>query len=283
VTFHEVATEARGALRQVGISPVTAAMDADLLARHVAGWDLATWITRRSELADPGFLQQYAELIARRRTREPVAYIRGVQEFWGRDFEVQSGVLIPRPETELLVETAIEFLDAESAATVVDVGTGSGCIAITLALERPSAALHAIDISEDALDVARRNARRHGAERVQFTLGSYLAGAPADIDLIVSNPPYVAATARPAIPPEVRDFEPPVALFGGEDGMRDIRVLLTQSARHLAADGTLLFEMGDGQYAEVEEEIRRSEALVLEGMRDDLQGIPRVAVVRRRS
>jgi release factor glutamine methyltransferase len=283
VTFHEAALRARDALREVGISPATAAMDADLLARHATGWDLATWISRRAEPADAGFLEQYAALIARRQTREPVAYIRGVQEFWGRDFEVRSGVLIPRPETELLVETAIEFLNAHSTATVVDVGTGSGCIAITLALEHPAATVHAIDISEDALAVARQNAGRLGAHSVRFIKGSYLAAAPTDLDLIVSNPPYVAATARPAIPPEVKDFEPSVALFGGDDGLRDIRILLEQSTTSLARDGKLIFEMGDGQYEQVEDEISRMQLLQLEEMRDDLQGIPRVAVVRRKN
>ena len=282
MTFHEVATRARDALREVGISPPTAALDADLLARHAAGWDLATWITRRAEPADAVFVDHYQELIARRRTREPVAYIRGVQEFWGRDFEVRSGVLIPRPETELLVETALEVLGSRGTMTVVDVGTGSGCIAITLALEHPSAELHAVDISEEALVVARQNARRLGAHGVRFVKGSYLTGAPAEIDLIVSNPPYVASTARPAIAPEVRDFEPEVALFGGDDGLRDIRMLLSQSAGALAHDGTLVFEMGDGQFEQVEDEVRAMNVFVLEELRDDLQGIPRVAVVRRR-
>ena len=283
MTFHEAAAAARVALRQVGISPATAALDADLLARHAAGWDLATWSARRREAADASFEQRYAALIARRLTREPVAYIRGIQEFWGRDFEVCSSVLIPRPETELLVATASEYLHAHPDALVVDVGTGSGCIAITLSLEHPSAKLFAVDLSDEALTIARRNAERLGAApRVTFARGSYLSGTPTPVDLIVSNPPYVAATDRPAIPPEVKDFEPEMALFGGDDGLRDIKALLAQSVTALAADGVLMMEIGDGQYERVVAEIRTVPSLVLETMHADLQSIPRVAVVRRR-
>lgn len=281
MTYQEAASAARLALRGVGISSDTAALDADLLARHAAGWDLATWIARRSEAVDESFEEHYATLLARRLTREPVAYIRGTQEFWGRDFEVGSDVLIPRPETELLVELAIEHLRAAPDALVVDVGTGSGCIAITLALEQPSIRVHAIDVSDQALTVARRNAQRLGAPRIHFTTGHYLGGAPRPIDLIVSNPPYVAATDRPAIAPEVKDYEPSVALFGGDDGLRDIRVLLAQTATALAHDGVLMLEIGDRQAEVVEQEIGQMPALAVVEIRADLQGIPRVAVVRR--
>lgn len=281
MTYQEAAAAARVALRGVGISQDTAALDADLLARHVTGWDLATWIARRSEAADAFFEERYATVIARRLTREPIAYIRGTQEFWGRDFEVGSGVLIPRPETELLVELAVSHLSSKPNALVVDVGTGSGCIAITVALEHPSADVHAIDVSEEALTVARRNARRLGAPGINFVNGSYLAGAPTPIDLIVSNPPYVAATDRPAIAPEVKDFEPLVALFGGSDGLRDIRALLMHTVTALADDGVLMMEIGDRQAESVEQEIGDIAALSLVEIHTDLQGIPRVAVIRR--
>ncbi len=281
MTFHEAALAAREALRDVGISRNTATLDADLLARHAAGWDLATWIARRSETADAAFTERYTALIARRLTREPVAYIRGVQEFWGRDFEVGVGVLIPRPETELLVETANAYLQTRPQSLVVDVGTGSGCIAITLALEHPSATVYAVDISDEAVAIARRNAARLGAHGVSFITGSYLAGAPAAIDLIVSNPPYVAATDRPAIAPEVKDYEPAVALFGGDDGMRDIKALLSAAVTALTPAGTLMLEMGDGQVERVEDEVLSMGAWVIEDIRADLQGIPRVAILRR--
>src|SRR5690606_20168040 len=141
----EAAAKARGELIDAGISPAVAALDADLLARHAAGWNHATWIARRTETANETFLARYAELIARRRAREPVAYIRGVQECWGREFVATPAVLIPRPDTELLVEQALEVLADNPNLTVVDVGTGSGCIAITLALECQKPRVFAVD------------------------------------------------------------------------------------------------------------------------------------------
>ena len=129
-------------------------------------------------MADPGFSDQYAALISRRTAREPVAYIRGVQEFWGRDYLVTPAVLIPRPETELAIEVAQAFLRDRPEAVVADIGTGSGCIAITLALEHPAARIYATDISPAALAVARANATRHGAERIHFVAGAFLADVP---------------------------------------------------------------------------------------------------------
>lgn len=281
MTFFELVTAGRAQLARAGISSGTAALDADLLARHAVGWDHATWLSRRHEQAPPTFERRFADLIARRTTREPVAYVRGVQEFWGRVFHVTPAVLIPRPETELVVDAALPLIGARPGSRVVDVGTGSGCIAITLALECPSAEVCATDISEDALEVARRNASRLGASRVHFVRGSYLASLAPPIDLIVSNPPYVATTDRDALAPEVRDHEPGVALFAGHDGLHEIRGVLQHARQALTSAGRLVMEIGDGQAEDIAGEIAAVGGLVLLDIREDLQHIPRVAILQR--
>jgi release factor glutamine methyltransferase len=280
VTFHDFVAEARLELSRAGISPATAALDADLLARDVLRWDRARWLLHRDDTADESFRRKYTEVIARRVTREPVAYIRGVQEFWGRDFEVNSSVLIPRPETELTIEVALAHVAARPTSTVVDVGTGCGCIGITLALEHPGANIFATDVSEEALAIARVNAKRLGA-RLQLLKGPYLATAPRPIDLIVTNPPYVAERDRRALAPEVKDYEPAIALFGGDDGLREVRAMLDHACAGLASDGRLVMEIGYGQAEPVEQEFANFPELMLEEIRSDLQGIRRVVVVRR--
>ena len=282
MTFLALVLQARETLVRAGISSDTAAFDADLLARHACRWDRATWLAHRSDAADPAFEQAYAALIARRCTREPVAYIRGTQEFWGRDFLVTPDVLIPRPETELIVEAAIAIVKEQPDASIADVGTGSGCIAITLALECPGARVWATDISEEALVVARENASRLGvAERVSFVHGSYLAGVPQPLHLIVTNPPYVAERDRTGLAPEVGEHEPAVALFGGADGSRHVRALLREARDILPLNGHLVMEIGYGQILAIESEVQAVSGLTLEAIREDLQGIPRVLVVRR--
>jgi release factor glutamine methyltransferase len=280
VTFSEAASTARTRLIEAGILPETATLDAALLARHAAGWDLTTWLLKRTEPSNPQFLGRYDTLIERRLTREPVAYIRGVQEFWGREFEVTPDVLIPRPETELLVEQALAFLHARTSPTTVDIGTGSGCIAITLALESPETTVYAVDVSAAALAIAQRNAMRHHAGRhLRFVEGAYLADVPPPVDLIVSNPPYVANSDRAGLAPEVREHEPAVALFGGNDGWRDIRAILREAGPALRSDGALMMELGYGQAERIGDEVSAAE-LRLERIHEDLQGIPRMAVIR---
>jgi release factor glutamine methyltransferase len=281
VTFFEAATKGRAALVTAGILPETATLDADLLARHAAGWDLATWLLRRSETADTAFQQRYEELIDRRLAREPVAYIRGVQEFWGRDFLVTPDVLIPRPETELLIEETLKALRRRPFATVVDIGTGSGCIAVTLAIEAPQATVYAVDLSAPALAVARTNAARHHVDRIRFIEGAYLAAVPEPVDVIVTNPPYVAENDRPGLAPEVRDYEPAMALFGGNDGWREIRGILRAAALGLDRDGILFMELGYAQADRVAEEASAAGPLRLDALHKDLQGIERVAAIRR--
>lgn len=281
MTLHELVARARDDLQRAGISSHTAALDAELLARHVLGWNRATWLTRQSDFATAEFEKSYAALLARRLNREPVAYIRGVQEFWGRDFRVTPAVLIPRPETELIVETAGSFLRQQPEAVVVDIGTGSGCIAISIALDHPQARIYATDVSTDALEIARENAARHGVSRIHFHIGHYLADVPRPVDLIVTNPPYVAATERRALAPEVKDHEPSEALFSGDDGLQDITAILDLSRGALVPGGLVVVEVGYSHNGRVTEAVRSLQGLELIEFRADLEGIPRVAIIQR--
>lgn len=292
MTLHAEIAAARRTLERAGISPIEAAVDADLLARAVLGWDRARLLVSLSDPAPPDFGAAYATLVGRRQRREPAAYIVGRREFWTRDFEVAPGVLVPRPETELIIEESLARLAGRMAAGVpeagarqplliADVGTGSGCLAVTLALELPRARVVATDTSRAALDVATRNAARHDVSgRLDFVETDLLAGVDARFDLIVSNPPYVPASDMPRLPPEVRDHEPAEALLGGADGLDVIRALLLQAESRLQERGLLIFEFGLGQDAGVSQAIASRPAFRIETLRRDLQGIPRTAVAR---
>ena len=273
---------ARDTLVRAGLQPADAAIDADVLARHALGWDRAALLTHGREAPPPSFVNVFDALVARRAAREPVALIMGVREFWGLDFEVTRDVLIPRPETELIVEEALAAFD-NPPRHIVDVGTGTGCLAIALSGEYPEARVVATDISPSALGVARRNAIRHGAiARVSFVRTSFLSGVGRGIDLIVSNPPYVPDTAAPAMPIEVVGHEPHTALFSGHDGLAALREIIRDSAAHLTRDGRLILEFGYGQEGAVEALATQTGWSVIK-VREDLQGIPRVMVLGRPS
>jgi release factor glutamine methyltransferase len=282
-SVHERLVEARHVLTRAGIDPNEASLDAEVLARHALGWDRAALIARWRDAAPAGFSEALATLVARRAAREPIAYITGCREFWGLDFEVTPDVLIPRPETELLVEEALLFAqEVRAPSAIIDVGTGSGCIAVALAREFPFAQVTATDISAGALTVARNNANRHGVgERLMLVQGDLLEHAPPAADLIVSNPPYVPAGDAPSLQPEVGLHEPANALFGGDaDGLGVIRRLLASAATHLARDGRLIFEFGFGQDTAVRAAARDAGWQIVR-VSPDLQGIPRAAVLRR--
>jgi len=223
--------------------------------------------------------QRYEEAIAERSRGVPAQYITGHQEFWGLDFIVSPACLIPRPETEHLVETAIEIARDYAHPLIIDVGTGSGCIALSLANELPQAEVHAADLSPDALEVARANAARLQLDRVLFHITDLLTGFPTDFaDIIVSNPPYVGETEADQVQAQVRKFEPHMAVFGGNVGTEIVDKLITQARPVLKPGGWLLIEIGYTQSAKVEE--------LLHGWSEvhfvpDLQGIPRVAVARK--
>ena len=223
----------------------------------------------------------YEDHLARRLRLEPVQYILGEQEFYGLALKVSPAVLIPRPETEHLVEAVLGLLQKAAPWKIVDVGTGSGAIAIALAVHLPHAEILALDVSEDALDVAADNARRHGVDgRVRFLCSDLLAGLGelGSYDLLVSNPPYVPEIDRAALHPQVRDFEPAAALFAGVEGLDIYRRLIPQAYAALRPGGLIALEIGYGQ--------REALATLLESWEDvnfgpDLQGIPRLALARK--
>jgi len=296
LTLFETLAAARHQLIAAGIPAEEAAIDVPLFACTILGWDRAHLIAARSQETPPALEPQFSEWIARRLAHEPAAYIVGHREFWGLDFIVSPAVLIPRPETELIVEEALASrenrppgsgrgrlpIDGTAARRlrVVDVGTGSGCLAVTLALEMPEADVLAVDISERALVIARRNAERLGAaDRVRFVRTSLLEGIAPGIDLIVSNPPYVPDGHRQALSSEVRDYQPHEAVLGGPDGFDVIRQLLAQASARLAPGGRLLMEFGAGQDDGVRALVTGTAGVALYGIRDDLQGIPRMAII----
>ena len=283
MSIHAQVSAARQRLRDAGITPIESDLDARLLAQHVLGWTTERFLIDARQPEPDGFTPRYDALIARRVTREPLAYITGVREFWGLAFEVSPDVLIPRPSTELIVETIQElFPDRAMPLTLADICTGCGCVAVAIASERPTALIRAADISEPALVVARRNAARHGVgDRVSFTRGDLLEGVDDIFDAIVANPPYVIDRAKPVLQPEVRDHEPSVALFGGVDGLALVGRLIEDAPSRLRSGGYLIFEFGLGQDVEVEDFLEASPALTLIGMRRDVQGIARTAVARR--
>jgi release factor glutamine methyltransferase len=276
----------RARLVAAGIEDGEAGRDAGLLARHVLGWDRATLMTRETDDATPEFIARFDVLIERRARREPVAYIRGDQEFWSRDFAVGPAVLIPRPETELIIEELLDCLPADlpqRTYKVVDIGTGSGCLAVTAAAELPLLQVVATDISRAALDVARGNAERHGvADRITFVECAYVNSSAGPFDFILSNPPYVTNAEYENLVPEVREYEPAQALAAGDDGLRDIRQVVEIASRQLVPGGTALVEIGHQHAEAVTELVEGFPSLHLRRISNDLQRIPRVAIIERR-
>jgi release factor glutamine methyltransferase len=265
----------RRALIEAGISPDDAERDAALLARGLTGWSAAEWLVRRHDVAPPDFPDRFFALIARRAAREPIAYITGEREFYGRPFTVTPQVLIPRPETELLVEVALAALPAGGRA--LDLCTGSGCIAVSLALGRPGAAVVATDLSEDALALARENAAALGAV-VELATGDLWAAVHAGppFDVVASNPPYIPAKELAGLPREVRR-EPCIALDGGEDGLAVLRRIVGGAPARLAPGGTLCLEMHES-HAEVLPRLCLEAGFEKAAARRDLAGLPRLTV-----
>ena len=282
-SIHQLVADARGRFRDAGLSTRGAELDARLLAQFVLGWTAERFITSGSEPEPPGFASRYEALVERRVGREPLAYIVGQQEFWGLPFGVSPAVLIPRPETELIVEAALElFPETDRHLRAADVCTGSGCVAVALAIERPAARIIATDISGVALDMARQNAARHGVgNRIAFHCGDLLDGIEGPFDVIAGNPPYVAERDKRGLQPEVRDYEPGVALFGGSDGFHLVERLVRSAVHYLRPGGYLLCEFGLGQDEQVEALVAGTGNLRLIELRRDLQGIARTVVAER--
>ena len=390
-TLHAVIQHGRHRLERAGIEPVEAALDAELLARHaLGGWERGQLIANWREPAPAGFGERFDPLVERRERREPTAYITGHREFWGIEIEVEAGVLIPRPETEFIVEEALARLTpdprplgsettvpprprsrqppldaarggpelaegpakrvlerrvlqtdahrlrsglavglvrgaasesvlpleraaapagspetrsplaspkpsragaggggnpesraARRALRIADIGTGSGCLAIALARWLPSAHVVATDLSAAALAVAARNVSRHDVQdRVTLVRCELLDATTGPFDLIVSNPPYIPTGDLSSLQPEILNYEPRLALDAGPDGLDLIRRLVPMAASRLVPGGWLIFEFGDGQVTSVREIITAEPSLAVVALRDDLAGIPRVAVAR---
>ena len=287
-TLVESVQLAARALEDSGWSASAARRDVEVLARAILRWDIADWLSKQGQEADETFQTAFDAALTRRLRREPVAYITGEREFYGRPFVVSSSVLVPRPETELVVDEALAALaERQSAGSgapdVIDVGTGSGILAVTLALESPAARIVATDVSPAALAVASTNVERFAlADRVELRHAAFLGTADSQFDLVVSNPPYVAERDRPGLMPDVRDYEPAVALFGGRDGFDIFRALLPAAERGLRPGGWLVMEMGAGQSDDVTTILEQSTTLVDVRIASDLAGIARVLVARRR-
>jgi release factor glutamine methyltransferase len=265
----------RGTQLLADVSP-SPRLDTEVLLMHVTGLARTALITRAQEMVLPAHEEKLQELLACRARGEPIAYLTGRREFWSLELTVTPDVLIPRPETELLVEQALMRIPAEATWTIADLGTGSGAIALAIARERPRCRLIATDASETALAVAQGNAIRLAIVNVEFRHGEWLDPLADEVlDMIVSNPPYVAEQDPHLAQGDVR-FEPRGALVAGADGLSAIRVIAAAAHRHLRRSGFLLLEHGFDQAPAVRAVLAKHgyEAVAT---CPDLQGLPRVS------
>jgi release factor glutamine methyltransferase len=262
----------------------SARRDAETLLMHVASLTRADLLAHSGRELTASQVESYKGAIARRLRHEPIQYITGRQEFYGLDFAVTAAVLIPRPETEHLVEAVLERLPHDRPVTIADIGTGSGAIAIALAAQLPQARVTATDISPSALAVAQANAHSHGLDsRIDFFLCDLLEALPGhqqagSFDAIVSNPPYIPTADAPQLHPQVREHEPSSALFAGDDGLEVYRRLIPVANQALKPGGLLALEIGYGQREMLESLMTGWQDV---SFVDDLQGIPRVLLARR--
>lgn len=265
-----------------GPHPDRARRDAETLLLHALRKDRAWLVAHSSDQALDGETAWFADLLQRRLRGEPIQYITGEQEFYGLPFHVTHDVLIPRPETEHLVEKALALAGGFEQPRIADVGTGSGAIAVALAHHLPHAQITALDISRPALEIARGNAERNGvAGSIRFVQSDLLASvADERFEMVVSNPPYVPTMDRDSLSVEVREHEPPLALFAGDDGLDVYRRLIPDAFSALEAGGFLALEIGYGQSDAVAELMTCAGFQGIEFM-PDLQGIARVACGRR--
>jgi release factor glutamine methyltransferase len=261
-----------------------ARFEAELLLRHALGCSRESLLARLQDKVSAEAAGHFLQLVERRRGRVPIQHILGTQEFYGLSFRVTPAVLIPRPETEGVVEEALAELGSMRTPRIADVGCGSGCIGVAVAHEHRGASVVAIDASPAALAVARENALRHAvSERMEFLLGDLLEPllpAESTVDAVVSNPPYVSDAELLTLEPEVAEHEPRIALAGGADGLAVVGRLLDQAKDVLASGGFLFMEIGKGQTEHVSEKIEDA-GLELLRFVPDLAGIPRVAVARK--
>jgi len=267
---------------------INARLDAEVLLAHIIRKDRVWLITHRDDILDDKDRRDFDEAIRRRTRREPLQHIIGNQEFWGLAFKVTPDVLIPRPETEFIIEAALAIVQERNRQVrIIDLCTGSGCIAVSLAKELTSAHVIATDASERALAVARENARNHGvADRIRYLEGDLFdpleeLDIRGQIDIIVSNPPYVRAGDLPTLQPEVRDYEPELALVAGPEGTEIAAKIIKFAAEYLNKNGALIMEMGLGQAEALTNLVEATGAYAKPGILKDLAGIERVIVARK--
>lgn len=284
-TLGEAIAESRRLLDQAGIE--SAEQEALWIVQYVLRLPAHHVVTDRDRLLASTELADVKGLVHRRVGREPLQYIFGTQEFCGLEFHVNPAVLIPRPETELLVEYVAQRISAEQSATIVDVCTGSGCIAVAIARQRPRARLIATDLSSRSLDVARQNAIRHSAgERIIWLEGNLLgalAGQKLEgqVDVIVSNPPYIAEADWATLQPEVRLFEPRGALVAGPQGTELHERLLQEAGRYLSPGGAVILEIGAGQARAIRQIVEQISGYRFHRLVYDEAGLERVVIVER--
>ena len=282
LSIAEAILEGTNKLREGGVPEPR--REAGSLLESVLARDRTFLITHSETRLTREDVLTFQERLGRRADGEPLQYITGLQDFFGLRFAVSRDALIPRPETELLVEAALDVLGPGSRALICDVGTGTGCIPISLLHEMPEARAVAVDLSRAAVGLAKRNAARHSvSERISLLVADSLSALAVQprFDLVVSNPPYVPDAEWETLQREVRDHEPRLALTSGSDGLTMIRRLLVETPGVLVKGGHFVFEMGYRQGAAVEEAIDPGVWELLR-IRDDLQGIPRIAVLRKR-
>jgi len=259
-------------------------LDAEVLLMHFLKTDRLQLCAHSEKNLTEAEVAGYSQWVARRRRGEPVAYIVGEKEFWSLIFQVNPEVLIPRPETECLIEEVMGCRDRDAdEPRIIDIGTGSGAIGVVLAGEIPAARVVATDISSGALEVARRNAVRHGvADRMDFLQGDLYAAASGAFDIVVSNPPYIPDDAYPLLPEGVRAFEPCQALIAGPDGTAFHRRIIREGANRLKAGGWIFLEIGEGQQGLVEALFREAGFYDTIRFRKDYGGADRVAMARKK-
>jgi release factor glutamine methyltransferase len=284
-TLDALVVRVRHTLEQAGVE--TAAQESRWLVEHVLELGSHHLASKGQE---PVSAEQWAHavsLASRRAAREPLQYILGTQEFCGLEFQVSPAVLIPRPETEVLVQEAVRAVDLDKASVLVDVGTGSGCVAVALATILGNARIVAVDRSPEALAVAKGNAERHAvAEKIEWIEGDLLSalrerGMAGAVDVIVSNPPYIAEADWAGLQPEVREFEPRSALFSGPTGTEFHERLLRESKEFLVPGGMLVMEIGQGQCAAVRQMAEHIGGYAPLRVVEDEAGIERVVIARR--
>jgi release factor glutamine methyltransferase len=259
-----------------------ARLDAELLLGEVLGLKRLDLYLVWDRPLDAGERERYLELLKRRAQFEPMAYILGRREFFSIEFKVGPGVLVPRPETEFLVERVLSAAKTLDAPVIADVGTGSGAIAVALAVNLPGARIVATDLSGPALAIARENARAQGVEdAIRFVHTSFLDGVGETFDWVVSNPPYIAESERETLSPDVVQYEPAEALFSGPDGLDAIRALIPQAAKRVRSGGGVALEIGAGQAAAVRDLFEAGGHFEAVDVTHDYQGIERVVAARR--